>query len=169
MEHENAPGKEAGTRPPTIEDLKAICTHLNAAGAKYALIGGLAVNYYGFPRATQDIDFLVDSSEENIVKIKQALDFLPEGASRDLRPDDVLVYSIVRVADEIVIDLIGSVGDVDFNAIGIERGFIDGVPVPIADLDTLIKTKQGLREKDKIDLQFLLMLKAERGTNPEVS
>jgi hypothetical protein len=139
---------------------------LNDAGARYALIGGLAVNYYGFPRATQDIDFLVDSSEDNIVKIKNALDFLPDGASRDLRPDDVLVYSIVRIADEIVIDLIGSVGEVDYKTMGIERGTIDGVPVPIADLDTLIKTKQGLREKDKIDLQFLLMLKAERGTSP---
>lgn len=139
-----------------------ICAKLNAVGAKYALIGGFAINYYGYPRATQDIDFLVDNSEENIIKIRNALSHLPDGASKELRPDDLKVYSIVRIADEIVIDLISSAGNIDFNSINIEYGEIDGTQIPIADIDSLIKTKQGLREKDTMDRKFLMMLKEEQ-------
>ncbi len=160
MEHENASGGK--TRPPALDDVKRICTALNAAGVKYALIGGLAINYYGYPRATQDIDFLVDPSEENVMKIRNALSFLPDGAAKELRPDDVKLYSIVRIADEIVIDLIGSAGDINYNSITIEFANIDGTQIPIADIDSLIKTKQGLREKDAMDRTFLLMLKEEK-------
>lgn len=162
MEHENASGQEAETRPPTLNDLKNICVRFNETRVKYILIGGLAVNYYGLPMATQDIDFLVDPSDDNILKIKKALLFLPDRASDDLRNDDVRVYSIVRIADEIVVDLIGKIGDLDFFSATSETGLIDDVPIPIADLDTLIKTKQGYREKYKSDLQFLLMLKEEK-------
>lgn len=157
MEHENA--SRGKTRPPSLDDVKRICAALNTAGVKYALIGGLAINYYGYPRATQDIDFLIDPSEENVMKIRDALSFLPDGASKELRPDDVKAYSIVRIADEIVIDLIGSVGDINYNSITIEFAHIDGTRIPIADIDSLIKTKQGLREKDATDRTFLLMLK----------
>jgi hypothetical protein len=159
VEHKNASGQEAGTRPPTIEDLKNICSRFNAADVKYILIGGLAINYYGLPRATQDIDFLVDPSCDNISRIREALLFLPDKASKDLDINDVNQYMIVRIADEIIIDLIGKIGDLDFASAGTEAAYIDDVQIKIADLDTLIKTKQGFREKDKSDLQFLLMLK----------
>ncbi len=161
MEYKDAPGQEAATRPPTIEDLKNICSRFNSAGVKYILVGGLAINYYGLPRATQDIDFLVDPSSDNINRIKEALLFLPDKASEELNSDDVNQYIIVRIADEIIIDLIGKIGDLDYSSAGIEDAFIDDIQINIADLDTLIKTKQGFREKDKSDLQFLLMLKNE--------
>jgi len=39
---------------------------------------------------------------------------------------------------------------------------LEGEPVVVADLDTLIKTKQGLREQDKNDLFFLLSRKGRK-------
>jgi len=57
---QNAERKKS--RPPTIEDLVTVCNKLNEKGAKYVLIGGFAMNYYGFPRATEDIDLLVEPS-----------------------------------------------------------------------------------------------------------
>lgn len=48
------------------EILLNICKAFNSEGVSYVLIGGWAVIIHGFPRLTNDIDFLVDSSEENI-------------------------------------------------------------------------------------------------------
>lgn len=41
------------------EDLQAMLEILRDVGAKYALIGGLAVGYHGHERATVDVDMLV--------------------------------------------------------------------------------------------------------------
>ncbi len=89
------------TRPPTIDDLVRVCKELNKEGVKYVLIGGFAINYYGFPRGTEDIDLLVEPSEENILKIKKALSFLQDNAVKEVNPDDIEKYEVVRLADEI--------------------------------------------------------------------
>ncbi|MBI5050192.1 MAG: nucleotidyl transferase AbiEii/AbiGii toxin family protein [Nitrospirae bacterium] len=143
-------------RPPTIDDLVAVCKRLNEEDAKYVLIGGFAINYYGFPRATEDIDLLVDPSNDNILKIKNALSFLPDNAIKEVSPDDVRQYEVVRVADEIIIDLLKKACDMTYEKAGIEYFKFKGVRIPIADISTMIKTKQGVRPKDKEDLSFLI-------------
>lgn len=159
MALQNAEGKES--RPPTIDDLVSICKKLNEAGARYILIGGFAVNYYGFPRATEDIDLLVDPSEDNISKIKSALSFLPDNAVKEVALDDVEKYAVVRVADEVVIDLLKSACDVTYEKAGVEYFEFKGVRIPIADISTMIQTKQGIRPKDKEDLSFLMSIVEE--------
>ncbi len=72
------------TRPPTIDDLIKVCKELNKEKAKYVLIGGFAINYYGLPRGTEDIDLLVEPSERNILKLKKALSFLPDDAVKEV-------------------------------------------------------------------------------------
>jgi len=159
---QNAEGKEP--RPPTIDDLVSVCKKLNEAGARYILIGGFAVNYYGFPRATEDIDLLVDPSEDNISKIKSALSFLPDNAVKEVALDDVEKYTVVRVADEVVIDLLKSACDVTYEKAGVEYFEFKGIRIPIADISTMIQTKQGVRPRDKEDLLFLMSI-AEEGKN----
>jgi len=87
MALQDAQGRE--TRPPTIDDLVNVGRELNKEKVKYVLIGDFAMNYYGFPRGTEDIDLLVDPSEENILKIKKALSFLPDNAVKEIDPDDI--------------------------------------------------------------------------------
>jgi hypothetical protein len=58
------------TRLPTLEDLKRIGAALNAPHAKYLVIGGFAVNYCGFARATEDLDLLIAQESENIERVK---------------------------------------------------------------------------------------------------
>jgi len=41
---------------------------------KYALVGGFAVNYYGYSRLTQDIDLLIFPSKGNALKTIKALE-----------------------------------------------------------------------------------------------
>ena len=63
----------------------------------------------------------------------------------------------MRVADEIVIDLMNSACGVDYKQAEslIDRVVVDGIEIPFASLELLWKTKQTVREKDKLDLIFL--------------
>ena len=70
------------SRQPRPEDLVTICAALNGEGARYILIGGFAVIARGLERPTKDIDLLVDSTPENIERIKRALAVLPDNAAR---------------------------------------------------------------------------------------
>jgi hypothetical protein len=155
MDPENAQPLES--RPPTLDDLLALCRQLNAAGAKYMVIGGMAVIQHGFVRATEDIDLLIDSSPENIQRIQQALSYLPDGAIRDVRPSDVEQYMVVRVADEICVDLMKAACAIEYTEAvqDVIRVTIRGVEIPFANLDLLWRMKQTYREKDALDRQFL--------------
>jgi hypothetical protein len=46
-----------------VTELEAIIDALNADGVPYALCGGLALGIHGHPRATEDIDILVDAAD----------------------------------------------------------------------------------------------------------
>ena len=145
------------SRSPTIDDLVELCRHLNAAGAKYIVIGGFAVIHYGFVRGTGDIDLLVDHSEQNILKIQQALLYLPDRAAKDLKLTDVQNYHVVRIADEIVVDLMAQACDISYQQAQdhIVHETINNVTIPFLSVEWLIKTKQSYREKDVMDRKFL--------------
>jgi len=149
------------SRPPTIEDLKRLAVALNAARARYLIIGGFAVNYYGFARATEDLDLLVASDVDNLERIKQALCTLPDQAAKDLQVSDLQEYAVVRIVDEITVDLLIKAGDVTYETAQAVMVSLDGVDVPIASLVTLIATKPGIRERDQLDKAYLLRLLAE--------
>lgn len=51
-------GPPLESRPPVLEDLTGLRAELNARGARYVVIGGMAVIQAGFVRATEDIDLL---------------------------------------------------------------------------------------------------------------
>jgi hypothetical protein len=71
--------------------------------------------------------------------------------------DDVARYTVVRVADEVVVDLMAKACGIDYNAAAedVESLVIGGVPVPVASLRTLIRTKNTLRPSDAADRAFL--------------
>jgi hypothetical protein len=148
------------SRAPEIEDFLKICTELNKAGARYVLIGGFAIIINGFARATKDIDFLVDDSESNLKKIKQALSFLPDKASLLIEDGDVAQYKVVRIGDEVTIDLLGEACGIRYEEAIKNADFfeIEGVKIPVANKQTLIRTKDTIRPHDKVDRDYLQAL-----------
>jgi len=54
-------------------DMKELVLLMDKHNVQYALVGGFAVNYYGYVRTTQDIDFLIYPSEENAQNMMAAL------------------------------------------------------------------------------------------------
>lgn len=121
-------------RAPTLQDLARICRSLNQSGARYLLIGGFAVIAHGGGRTTKDIDFLVDASPENVARVKSALSILADNASRELAETDVEDYTVVRIADEVMVDLLGKACGLSYDeaASDAEVVEVDGIPIPVA-------------------------------------
>ncbi|MBC8183672.1 hypothetical protein H8E88_21475 [candidate division KSB1 bacterium] len=118
----------------------------------------MAVIHHGFVRATEDIDLLVETSENNEKKLRQALLYLPDKAVNELRDNDIENYTVVRVADEIVIDLMKSACGIEYKEASksIIHVDISGVIIPFASIELLLRMKQTLREKDSLDRMFLI-------------
>lgn len=145
------------SRAPEPDDVVRICQALNDAGARYVLIGGIAVIAHGAGRYTKDIDLLIDDAPDNVARVKHALSVLPDNAAADIADTDIREFVVIRVADEILVDLMGracglSYADIVADA---ERVDLGGVIVPIASPSALIRTKNTHRPQDAIDRSFL--------------
>ncbi len=148
---------DAQSRPPTLEDLIQLCKNLNEEKVKYIVIGGMAMIQQGFVRATEDIDLLVDTSLENEDKLRAAMSYLPDRAVLEIAPGELEQYGVIRVADEIVVDLMKSACGVAFgDAVPeIQWAEIQSVRIPFASATLLWKMKQSVRGKDALDREFL--------------
>jgi hypothetical protein len=159
---DEGPDGEQIPRPPTADDLRLIAERLNAEGARYAVIGGFAMQRLGFARPTQDIDLLVDPAEENVERLRRALAVLPDKAVLEVRPTDLVDYSVVRVADEVVVDLLAAACGVTFQQVStrLEYEEMGGTDVPYVGPEDLLSTKRTIRPKDAMDRDFLERLLA---------
>ena len=161
--------KELEPRPPAEADLVALCRALNERGACYVVIGGFAVIAAGLPRVTGDIDLMVAVDPENEARVFSALSTLPDNAVRELKPGELQQYNVIRVADEILVDLMRSAGGIEYAeaAKDVVVREIQGVPIPFASPRLLWRMKVIThREKDAADLVFLRYWFAERGQEP---
>ncbi|PKP56733.1 MAG: hypothetical protein CVT88_09870 [Candidatus Altiarchaeales archaeon HGW-Altiarchaeales-1] len=62
---------------------------LSKSGARYIVIGGIALGLSGYPRATFDLDILPQLSEENLDKIIKTLQKLGYKPRRPVNPEDI--------------------------------------------------------------------------------
>jgi hypothetical protein len=168
MENADAatPLKPDECREPTLEDIVSLCRALNSAGARYVVVGGFAIRAAGFTRNTMDVDLLVETGNDNERLVIQALMILPDQAVREIQPGDVAEFGVVRVGDEICVDLMKSGCGVDYaeaikDAVWRE---VEGVEIPFASPATLWRMKQTHREKDIPDRLFLRRLLEAQGT-----
>lgn len=144
-------------RAPEPEDLSRICRALNDAGARYLLIGGFAMLAHGAGRFTKDIDLLIDDEPANVVLVKQALSVLADNAAADVADTDVREFEVVRVVDEVIVDLMGRACGLSYADVALDVEIMDlgGVMVPVASPAALIRTKNTYRPQDAIDRAFL--------------
>ena len=162
-------GRPLESREPTLADLVNLCRALNSRRAAYLVVGGFAIRAAGYDRRTMDVDLLIDTTPENESSVFDALATLPDQAVRELEAGDVARYVVVRVADEIVVDLMGSACGIDFQEASseIDVHTIDGVPIPFASPQLLWRMKAPTRrEKDASDLVFLEHLHRSKGIDP---
>lgn len=123
----------------------------------------------GMPRVTGDIDLMVAVDRENEAKIFSALSTLPDNAVRELQPGELQLYNVIRVADEILVDLMRSAGGLEYEEASrdVVMREVQGVHIPFASPRLLWRMKAVThREKDAADLVFLRYWFAERGQEP---
>jgi len=149
---------ELTSRAPTQEDFVGLCARLNELDARYVVIGGFAIITSGYPRSTMNVDLLIDTSLDNEALVYQALEILPDQAVKELSPGEVSQYSVVRVGDEICVDLMASACGIRYEE-AIKDSIIrtvDGVPIPFASPRLLWRMKEKTHGvKDQADLLFL--------------
>ena len=155
---EDEPIGDDYSRTPSVEDLVHLCRALNDQGARYVVIGGFAIRGAGYIRDTMDVDLLIDAELGNEARVYAALETLPDKAVLELEPGDVSEYTVIRVADEITVDLMASASGIDYTeaAKHVVVRTVDGVPIPFASPRLLWRMKEKTyREKDAPDLLFL--------------
>lgn len=140
-------------------DFREFLNSLNAHHVEYLLIGGYAVNYHGYPRATADMDIWVAAHPANADKVVAALkEFgldLPE-----LSPELFLhPWQIVRLGlPPVRIEVSTTISGVDFAECYAARvtDTLDGIPVCIISLGHLkLNKKASGRHQDLADLEHL--------------
>lgn len=140
-------------------DFKEFLKLLNEHDAGYLLIGGYAVGYYGYARATMGMDVWIAIKPENAERVVAALRDFGFGTP-ELTPDLFLqVDRIVRMGiPPMRIEIHTGISGVDFDECYRDRvvDTFDGVSVGIISLHHLkINKKASGRYKDLDDLENL--------------
>jgi len=146
---------------PDSSRLVTVCRLLNDAGVRYVVVGGFALALHGAVRATKDVDILIEGTLANARRALEALGGLPFGIARELDPADVVAKPLTIVGDDPRVDLLTLAWSVRYAdaAPGVRTTEIDGVRIPFADLDTLIRSKQTGRLQDQADVETLERLR----------
>jgi hypothetical protein len=145
--------------------LLRVCSLLNKHDAKYLVVGARACWLHGYIRATLDVDILVPENLENHQRIIAALSELRDGFAAELSPQDFVDNIVVKIADEVEVDVSTRAWKVTYDQArkSALRRSIDNLEVPYVDLATLIRSKSTHREQDKVDVECLRAIQADRG------
>lgn len=146
---------------------------LAESGARYLVIGGIAVVFHGFPRFTNDLDIMPDLSPDNLEKIISTLTSLGYRPRVPADPQDLKdpvkremwyqeknmrVFSFIHPQQPAIsVDLM-IYHPIDFEELYRRRHTVTvgGRPIEVISLEDLICLKKSvLRDKDVVDIKYL--------------
>ena len=141
------------------QDFKDFLKLLNENDVRYLLIGGYAVGYHGYPRATADMDVWIavdPNTAERMVKVMTGFGFEKGSVARDvfLNQKGLIRMGVLPLRLEILMGVSG----VDFDDCYERRidDVVDGVDVKLISLmDLRIYKEASGRLKDLNDLEHL--------------
>ena len=140
-------------------DMKDLIELFHKHNIRYALVGGFAVNFYGYVRTTQDIDFLIYPSQENAEKMMKALSEFGFGKAGIPKEYFMKEAAAIHIGSEPNrIDFLTSLKGLDNDTIfgNLKCVKIENIPVKIISLADLIHVKKSSeRLKDKADAEEL--------------
>ncbi len=140
------------------EDFSEFLRLLNRSEVRYLIVGGYAVSFHGYPRATQDIDIWIDPHPDNVAKAARVIaDFGFAGpALEQWQIDPVKMLRMGYPPDRI--EVLVSISGVSFDEAYDRRMHVDlgGVSVNMIGLHDLRMNKRASgRHKDLDDLENL--------------
>ncbi|MCI0512311.1 nucleotidyltransferase [candidate division KSB1 bacterium] len=135
---------------------------------KYVVIGGIASILHGVPRATFDLDILIEATPQNAARLLAALIEANLGTALLTNTDEILKHEISIFQDRIRIDVQTQTPGLDFDDAWKNRLvlYYQGQEFYILSKDDLIISK--LTAGREIDLSDVRLLKlAEKQANSE--
>lgn len=152
------------------EDYRDMLQCLLEERVRFLVVGAYALAAYGYPRATKDIDFLVNASSENAAHLMRALGRfgapLDQVSATDFSTEGI-VFQIGSAPRRI--DILTRISGVDFERAYANRNtvLVEGIEVPVISLEDLIANKRATgRLQDLADVEKLEALK-QKGDLPE--
>jgi predicted nucleotidyltransferase len=156
--------------------LRELLERLTEVKIRFVLVGGLAVNAWGYVRATRDVDLVPDPSPENLSKLIELLGELNGRVDVDgklLTADAISIF--LRTGDRtlVITDLgrvdvmqglpqIPSFASLDSEAIDVD---LEGLAVRVCSFDHLIAMKRASeRPLDRDDLEALEAAREDAGS-----
>jgi hypothetical protein len=138
-------------------DFKEFIALMISNRVRFVMIGGYAYNLYRNPRATGDIDFLVDIDVENEARVRQTLIDFGFGSTLSPAEEPLLVDGKVIMLGRapLRIDLVTRIDGVEFSEVyetsrSVE---LDGLTFQVISPATLLKNKRAsARPKDLPDI-----------------
>jgi len=156
---------------------KKIFKELGNAKIEYLIVGGVAVNLYGYTRFTGDIDILLALNPKNLIKMDKLMhkleyvERLPVNIkdlnnktklNKFIKEKGLKAYTYISNSQpQLDIDIIVKESS-DFDKYNKKKTIIEvwDLKLPVINIDDLIKMKKSAnRDKDSIDIKALLKLK----------
>jgi predicted nucleotidyltransferase len=151
---------------PERAEVLAFLQAFNNQQVKYLVVGGYAVNHYGYNRTTADIDIYVKDTVENRKAMIEALEKMGYGRMEELLRVPLLAgYCEIMMDDGMYIDMMSDIPGLDssdFDAQFDRKTMtqIDGIQIPfISYQDLMINKEKTGRTKDKDDFEQLLKIR----------
>jgi len=144
-----------------LNQLKDVFASFQKHNVKYVAIGGIAAIMYGVPRATFDLDILIEATSENAQRLIDALLDAGLGTAAMTTPDDLLAHEITIFRDWVRIDVQTSTPGLCFEDAWKNRETIDyqGRKIYIVSRADLIASKRAAGRK--VDLEDVRLLEGE--------
>ncbi len=144
-----------------FDDFRDVLVELHRAGAQFVVVGGHAVAFHGHPRATKDLDILVEATVDNAQRVYAALAAFGAPLSAfEVGVEDFASYDgILQLGlPPVRIDIINRADGITFaEAVADGNSFeIDGCEIPVIGLAALLKNKRAAgRAQDIADVKAL--------------
>lgn len=141
------------------QDFKELLKLFNEHEVEYLVIGGYAVGYYGYPRATNDLDIWINATKKNAERIITALkefgfntpDLSPQLFLQD---NNIVRMGLPPIRVEIFIDISGLTFNQSYKNRRIDK--IENITISFVDKEDLKRNKKASgRFKDLDDLEHL--------------
>jgi hypothetical protein len=145
--------------------LARVAALLDAEGARYVLVGAMAMQLWGTTRATRDIDILIEPTAENARRVLAALGGLGFGFAREWLAEDVASKPVTVIGDSPRVDVFTVAWSVRYEEAGPDATsfHVEGVAIPTASIDHLIASKRTGRLQDAADIEVLEEIRRMRG------
>jgi hypothetical protein len=83
------------------EEIKTLVTRLNTAKVEYAVCGGLALAVYGIPRATVDIDIMVQRAKlEEVHNLVRELGYIMKARPMTFAQEAIEIHRVSKIDPE---------------------------------------------------------------------